>query len=120
MARSDTDECYEVPCYTDARMMTVELDDSVLDKSNDTTIHSGHFMVSCVHTEPEEGDSSPKPESVTQRIGNAFDFETAQKEPTSDYNFGPKSVHTLAIEASLTKLFDCLTLAYRSEISLIC
>ncbi|ESO98161.1 hypothetical protein LOTGIDRAFT_174293 [Lottia gigantea] len=72
------------------------------------TIHSGHFMVSRVHdVVSEEFDDVP-----LETSDDAFDFVTANKETSKTYSFGPKSDHTLAIDASLTKLFECMTLAY--------
>lgn len=62
-------------------------------------IHSGHFMVSSPHSEhpPKKG----------------YDFDTVNKQTCQTYHFGKASTCHLSIDASLTKLFECMTLAYR-------
>lgn len=62
-------------------------------------IHSGHFMVSSPHIEhpPRKG----------------YDFDTVNKQTCRTYHFGKTSTSHLSIDASLTKLFECMTLAYR-------
>lgn len=62
-------------------------------------IHSGHFMVSAPHVEhpPKKG----------------YDFDTVNKQTCQTYHFGKTSTSHLSIDASLTKLFECMTLAYR-------
>lgn len=62
-------------------------------------IHSGHFMVSTPHIEhpPKKG----------------YDFDTVNKQTCQTYHFGKASACHLSIDASLTKLFECMTLAYR-------
>ena len=106
MAKSDTDDCCESSCTIDSKNMGLEVDDSVLDKSNDTTIHSGHFMVSCIHD--EEGDVRRKNGGARQK-NKAFPFQDANKTTSRTYRFDRRST----IDATLTKLFKCMTLAYR-------
>jgi len=106
MAKSDTDDCCESSCTADRKNMGLEVDDSVLDKSNDTTIHSGHFMVSCIHD--EEGELRRKNDGA-RRKKKAFDFQDANKATSRTYRFDRRST----IDATLTKLFKCMTLAYR-------
>ncbi|KAI5625286.1 MLX-interacting protein [Silurus asotus] len=62
-------------------------------------IHSGHFMVSTPHVEhpPKKG----------------YDFDTVNKQTCQTYHFGKASACHLSIDASLTKLFECMTLAGR-------
>lgn len=62
-------------------------------------IHSGHFMVSSPHSEhpPKKG----------------YDFDTVNKQTCQTYHFGKASTSHFSIDASLTKLFECMTLAYR-------
>ena len=62
-------------------------------------IHSGHFMVSSPHIEhpPKKG----------------YDFDTVNTQTCQTYHFGKASMSHLSIDASLTKLFECMTLAYR-------
>ncbi|XP_054938826.1 MLX-interacting protein-like isoform X1 [Physeter macrocephalus] len=64
-------------------------------------IHSGHFMVSSPHREhpPKKG----------------YDFDTVNKQTCQTYSFGKTSSCHLSIDASLTKLFECMTLAYRGH-----
>ncbi|KAK6192238.1 hypothetical protein SNE40_003743 [Patella caerulea] len=78
------------------------------------TIHSGHFMVSRVHDHEGNDDFD---DDEAEQIDDAFDFVTASKETSKTYTFGPRSTHTLAIDASLTKLFECMTLAYSGTIT---
>lgn len=76
----------------------------------DRTIHSGHFMLSRVH----DGENEEEDESFSfSNDPRGFDFFEANKFPSRTYTFGPRSTQTLAIDASLTKLFECMTLAYR-------
>ncbi|KAI3372832.1 hypothetical protein L3Q82_023281 [Scortum barcoo] len=65
-------------------------------------IHSGHFMVSSPHTEhpPKKG----------------YDFDTVNKQTCHTYHFGKASMSHLSIDASLTKLFECMTLAYSGKL----
>lgn len=84
-------------------------DDSDIDETNlvlrrsdgmeSQIIHSGHFMVSAPHSEhpPKKG----------------YDFYTVNKQTCQTYHFGKASMSKISIDASLTKLFECMTLAYR-------
>ncbi len=94
---------------------------------NESLIHSGHFMVSRVHDddlEPDEDpDSSPEPEVKEEPISledtgaarHGYDFgKIAAKTPKPTYEFGDKKVESFGIDSSLTTLFDCMSLAYRS------
>uniref|UniRef100_A0AAX7VC19 BHLH domain-containing protein n=1 Tax=Astatotilapia calliptera TaxID=8154 RepID=A0AAX7VC19_ASTCA len=65
-------------------------------------IHSGHFMVSSPHTEhpPKKG----------------YDFDTVNKQTCQTYHFGKASSSHFSIDASLTKLFECMTLAYSGKL----
>ncbi|XP_040898319.1 MLX-interacting protein isoform X2 [Toxotes jaculatrix] len=65
-------------------------------------IHSGHFMVSSPHCEhpPKKG----------------YDFDTVNKQTCQTYHFGKASTSHLSIDASLTKLFECMTLAYSGKL----
>ncbi|XP_066509592.1 MLX-interacting protein-like [Hoplias malabaricus] len=65
-------------------------------------IHSGHFMVSAPHVEhpPKKG----------------YDFDTVNKQTCQTYHFGKTSTSHLSIDASLTKLFECMTLAYSGQL----
>nr|XP_046243477.1 MLX-interacting protein isoform X2 [Scatophagus argus] len=65
-------------------------------------IHSGHFMVSSPHSEhpPKKG----------------YDFDTVNKQTCQTYRFGKASMSHFSIDASLTKLFECMTLAYSGKL----
>uniref|UniRef100_A0A3P8WC21 MLX interacting protein n=1 Tax=Cynoglossus semilaevis TaxID=244447 RepID=A0A3P8WC21_CYNSE len=65
-------------------------------------IHSGHFMVSSPHCEhpPKKG----------------YDFDTVNKQTCKTYHFGKASTSQFSIDASLTKLFECMTLAYSGKL----
>lgn len=96
------------------------LDCQMTEKDPSTsTIHSGHFMVSRVHEEKEEDDEEEVPifpdDSKEFEVNIGFDFTKANRETSQNvtFQFGPKSTSTLSIDASLTKLFQCMTLAYR-------
>uniref|UniRef100_S4R6Z3 MLX interacting protein like n=1 Tax=Petromyzon marinus TaxID=7757 RepID=S4R6Z3_PETMA len=66
-------------------------------------IHSGHFMVSAPHRD-----------ASTRR---RYDFDTVDRQTCRTYRFGPRSAsHYLAIDASLTRLFECMTLAYSARL----
>ena len=106
MAKSDTDECCDTSATVDSKTMGLEVDDSVLEKDSDTTIHSGHFMVSCLY---DEGDMRSKAVGGARRKRKAFDFQDANKATSRFYRFDRRST----IDETLTKLFKCMTLAYR-------
>nr|XP_056715074.1 MLX-interacting protein [Euleptes europaea] len=68
-------------------------------------IHSGHFMVSSPHSEhpPKKG----------------YDFDTVNEQTCQTYRFGAAAAEgggRLSIDASLTKLFECMTLAYSGKL----
>ncbi|XP_034397614.1 MLX-interacting protein isoform X2 [Cyclopterus lumpus] len=73
-----------------------------LDGRESQIIHSGHFMVSSPHIEhpPKKG----------------YDFDTVNKQTCQTYHFGNLRMSHLSIDASLTKLFECMTLAYSGNL----
>lgn len=73
-------------------------------------IHSGHFMVSRVH-DNKTGDYLSDEDDDEEPDG--FNFSDASKDTCTTYKFGPRSTQTLTLDASLSKLFEHLTLAYR-------
>ncbi|KAM4710422.1 MLX-interacting protein isoform 2-T2 [Discoglossus pictus] len=79
---------------------------NVLLKKSDSAeaqiIHSGHFMVSSPHSEhpPKKG----------------YDFDTVNEQACQTYSFGKTSTCHLSIDASLTKLLECMTLAYSGKL----
>ncbi|XP_036436410.1 carbohydrate-responsive element-binding protein-like isoform X2 [Colossoma macropomum] len=72
-------------------------------------IHSGHFMV-----------SSPHSDSLARRRRSGasadYDFDTVSKPGCHTYSFGPFSSRRLSIDPTLTRLFECMTLAYSGKI----
>ncbi|KAG5840226.1 hypothetical protein ANANG_G00186580 [Anguilla anguilla] len=72
------------------------------DGDESQVIHSGHFMVSSPHFEhpPKKG----------------YDFDTVNKQTCQTYHFGKTSTSHISIDASLTKLFECMTLAYSGKL----
>ena len=117
MARSDSEEYCQTSGAMGATKMVQDMEDSPTDKTNDTTIHSGHFMVSCVHDrEADDDDGSDgseiisRPPEVDER---GFDFQNASHEPKKTYQFGNFTTTTPPIDSSLSTLFECMTLAYR-------
>ncbi|XP_076452853.1 MLX-interacting protein-like isoform X2 [Babylonia areolata] len=91
-------------------------------KESSSTIHSGQFMVSRLHEEKDEDDDEEGPifsddSKDFSAASMGYDFVKATKETSQTYHFGPKSTSTLSIDASLTKLFECMTLAYSGKIT---
>ena len=111
MAKSDMEDTCDSPGVADGRKSITDVDENWLDK-NEKRIHSGQFMVSCVQ-DPEEGRVSSTDELLDAEVVDpkGFDFGEAVQEPTPTYQFGG---HAEPIDGSLTKLFECMTLAYRS------
>ena len=108
-----------------------DADASVLRRRNDRTIHSGHFMLSHVHD-----DSSPAESSREDVIDDDSDDDIAPAAvaaaaaagmsvvcQTADcgLELGPvsKIASHWAIDPSLMKLFECMTLAYRFDWTLV-
>lgn len=69
-------------------------------------IHSGHFMVSSPHSDPVGGAGGD----------TRYDFDTVNRPRCQTYSFGPFSSRRLSIDPTLTRLFECMTLAYRYHI----
>uniref|UniRef100_A0AAV2J8H7 BHLH domain-containing protein n=1 Tax=Knipowitschia caucasica TaxID=637954 RepID=A0AAV2J8H7_KNICA len=70
-------------------------------------IHSGHFMV-----------SSPHRDSAVSRRRSAerYDFDTVTGRWCQTYHYGPLSRASLSIDPTLTRLFECMSLAYSGKI----
>lgn len=69
-------------------------------------IHSGHFMVSSPHS-----DAAPH----RRKRGGflSYDFDTVNRTWCQTYRYGPFSSGSLSIDPTLTRLFECMSLAYR-------
>ena len=104
MAKSDIDESSEHPTSPGNRKST-----AILDKSEDSTIHSGHFMKSRVHIGADDDDNTDDNSQHSEDKNTGYDFDEAVQQPSESYNF----VENNPIDGSLTKLFQCMTLAYR-------
>ncbi|XP_067350549.1 carbohydrate-responsive element-binding protein-like isoform X1 [Channa argus] len=72
-------------------------------------IHSGHFMVSSPHS-----DSAPR----RRKSGGSlrYDFDTVNRTWCQTYRYGPFSSGSLSIDPTLTRLFECMSLAYSGKI----
>uniref|UniRef100_H2M8P4 BHLH domain-containing protein n=1 Tax=Oryzias latipes TaxID=8090 RepID=H2M8P4_ORYLA len=72
-------------------------------------IHSGHFMVSSPHS-----DSAAR----RRRSGGSlrYDFDTVNGTGCHTYRYGPRSSGSLSIDPTLTRLFECMSLAYSGKI----
>ncbi|XP_077361722.1 carbohydrate-responsive element-binding protein isoform X2 [Festucalex cinctus] len=72
-------------------------------------IHSGHFMVSSPHRDASPGGSKggrcPR-----------YDFDTVNRTWCQTYRYGPLSSGSLSIDPTLTRLFECMSLAYSGKI----
>lgn len=79
------------------------------------TIHSGHFMVS--HFEAEEQDDEdnvavPIPET-TETTKTIVPLVPIRPKDTQNQEDSQQNQQQLAIDTSLAKLFQCMSLAYR-------
>ncbi|XP_033833683.1 carbohydrate-responsive element-binding protein-like isoform X1 [Periophthalmus magnuspinnatus] len=70
-------------------------------------IHSGHFMVSSPHR-----DSAVS----RRRSTESYDFDTVKGRWCQTYHYGPLSAASLNIDPTLTRLFECMSLAYSGKI----
>ncbi|KAI7813171.1 carbohydrate-responsive element-binding protein-like isoform X1 [Triplophysa rosa] len=73
-------------------------------------IHSGHFMVSSPHSD------SIRRRSVALYRDNRYNIDSFNKPGCQTYRFGPLSSRCLSIDPTLTRLFECMTLAYSGKI----
>ncbi|XP_061196266.1 MLX-interacting protein-like isoform X2 [Saccostrea echinata] len=78
-------------------------------------IHSGHFMITNVHGKYQDDEEDDDEDVKPQLEETGYDFNTANKTPSNSYPFGPNA--TLSIDDSLTKLFDCMSLAYSGKLT---
>lgn len=112
MGSNDCDESEDNNSHSNVadKMVREVVGEIALDKqsSNDNTIHSGHFMLSNLDDE-DDGENTTK---TTQKI-EGYDFETANKVTKESYEFGANKKAADIIDGSLTKLFQCMSLAYR-------
>ncbi|KAM4546108.1 carbohydrate-responsive element-binding protein isoform 1-T1 [Odontesthes bonariensis] len=72
-------------------------------------IHSGHFMVSSPHS-----DSAAR----RRKSGGSllYDFDTVNRTWCQTYRYGPFSSGSLSIDPTLTRLFECMSLAYSGKL----
>jgi MAX-like protein X len=94
--------------------------------SRSETIHSGHFMVSEIEDneqlaeqqvdEPSHESDYERPDEPTNQIMD-YDLASECKATTQTYVYGPKFANTVSIDGSLTKLFECMSLAYSGKIT---
>ncbi|WKX98726.1 hypothetical protein Q1695_013980 [Nippostrongylus brasiliensis] len=85
-------------------------------------IHSGHFMTSNPHTEPQPDDEDEdvevdvveddeKPDDIVAGSSKSERAALYEK-PVTFYKFGPKKTQSIAIDVSLNKLNKCIKVAY--------
>ncbi|XP_074643349.1 MLX-interacting protein-like isoform X2 [Tubulanus polymorphus] len=97
----------------------------MLDKPHPDPIHSGHFMLTRVHDESttdDEDDQLPTSPIMAQSndddvVALGYNFINANKMTSHTYRFGEKGTNAMSIDASLTKLFECMTLAYSGKLT---
>ncbi|KAE9419624.1 hypothetical protein Angca_005076, partial [Angiostrongylus cantonensis] len=90
-------------------------------------IHSGHFMTSNPHTEPQPDDEDEDVEVGFTKVDVVEDGEKTDdigagtskveraalyEKPVTFYKFGPKKTQSIAIDVSLNKLNKCIKVAY--------
>ena len=91
--------------------------------SKNESIHSGHFMVSEIEENDNEKSETAKQTATESdyereedtRILSNYEFQA--KENTQTYLYGAKSSSCVQIDSSLTKLFECMSLAYNGKIT---
>lgn len=85
--------------------------------SQEQPIHSGHFMITNVHAPSQDDDEYDDNEDVKPELEETgFDFNSANKTISNVYPFGQNTT-VLSIDDSLTKLFDCMSLAYSGKLT---
>lgn len=105
-------QCHEMR-YSDISLLTPKSGSQPI-KTEKETIHSGHFMVSHFEAEAQDDEyevAIPVPEmrypsSITPENNDLQVFNV-----NKTHKAAPPG--QLAIETSLTKLFQCMSLAYR-------
>lgn len=108
-------QCHEMR-YSDTLLMTPTGDSKPI-KTEKEAIHSGHFMVSHFEAEAQDDEyevAVPVPE---MRYPDNAEPQTTDLEvfDVNKYQVAPPG--QLAIETSLTKLFQCMSLAYRQKLT---
>ena len=112
MARDEFDNTCDYKTL-DSFKMVRNVGEIAVDKNNPTTIHSGHFMVSCLNDEEQDDDVNN--ENVKE-VPKGYDFASAPKQTKKSYLFcNKKAAAAAGIESDLSKLFQCMTLAYRYD-----
>ncbi|XP_066467575.1 MLX-interacting protein-like [Tiliqua scincoides] len=62
------------------------------------------------------GAAGKAEEGAPHGSGAAYDFDTVTEGTCQIYRYGPRSSAALNIDASLTRLFECMTIAYSGKI----
>lgn len=75
-------------------------------------IHSGHFMVSEFEAEDQDDDDELAIPVLEENESKAA-LQAGTLTQVSTYGVKPSIKQQLSIETSLTKLFHCMSLAYR-------
>lgn len=95
--------------------------------SRGETIHSGHFMVSEIDDseqsveQPEaaahDSDYEQQDVSPEDMFEYNFQMQTESTDTTQTYHYGNSHLNSVLIDGSLTKLFECMSLAYSGKIT---
>ncbi|PSN31695.1 hypothetical protein C0J52_22692 [Blattella germanica] len=108
-------QCGEL-MYRKVTIMTQGTDsvDNKPKKPEKETIHSGHFMVSEFELEAQDDDDEvavPVPEEEAAKISSPNPIGMIVH--NNRLNTRERAAQQLAIDSSLSKLFQCMSLAYR-------
>lgn len=104
-------QCHEMR-YTDTLLMTPKSGSKPI-KTEKEAIHSGQFMVSQFEAEAQDDEyevAVPVPE---MRYPDNVEPQTTDLQVFDVNKYQAAPPGQLAIETSLTKLFQCMSLAYR-------
>ncbi|BFZ18664.1 hypothetical protein BsWGS_21703 [Bradybaena similaris] len=107
------------PVCSQSAMVDIKEEHSRSDSGGKTCpIHSGHFMVSRVHDDVNNDDDDEEVASPFQDEPKGFVFQAVDiKEPSMTCDVSHADAQAVVIDASLTKLFQCMTLAYSGKIT---
>lgn len=116
--------CGDIFC----RFIGGAVDGDAVGHDHQDTIHSGHFMVSCVHEDfddaaVQEGDDDEENADEGKGRADELVYGVDDASGTASDHAGQlllsegKCTSQLAIDASLAKLFNHMTLAYRYTVN---
>lgn len=99
-------------------MLTVMMQENAYttNRSERETIHSGHFMVSYFDADAQDDEyevAVPVPEVSSKKVEIPFRTGSKLSSSAEDMHDSSSQIMSVSIETSLTKLFQCMTIAYR-------